>query len=106
MRTKESIQSGLNELQLKYGNWSNDIPLPFGLWTRGNLHIPHTRLKRILQIANDLSIKPLSESRILDLGCLDDCVCVERDGDAEHIPGAVGVVGLTIGMDFEVRGNP
>lgn len=87
MHTKESIQSGLYELQLKYGNWSNDIPLPFGLWTRGNLHIPHTRLKRILQIANDLSIKPLSESRVLDLGCLDGIFSIEFAQHGAHTLG-------------------
>ena len=36
----------------------------------------------------------------------DDRVCVDGGGDAEHVPGAVGVIGLSIGMDFEIRGNP
>ena len=36
----------------------------------------------------------------------DDRVRVERGRDAEHIPGAVGEIGLVIGLDFEVRRNP
>jgi len=30
---------------------------------------------------------------------------LQQSGDAEHVPGAVGVVGLAIRMDFEIRGN-
>jgi hypothetical protein len=33
----------------------------------------------------------------------DDRVAVERGGDAEHVPGAVGKVCPAIGVDFEVR---
>jgi len=36
----------------------------------------------------------------------DDCICVEGSGDAEHVPGAVGVIGFSIRTDFEVRGYP
>ena len=37
MYTKEQIQQELDELKLKYGEWNFDIPLPFGIWTKGNL---------------------------------------------------------------------
>lgn len=77
MQTKEAIEAKLDELKNQYGNWSYDIPLPHAIWTRGNLHIPHTRLKRIVQIIADLVQKPLSECRILDLGCLDGLFSIE-----------------------------
>jgi SAM-dependent methyltransferase len=77
MYTKEQIQQELEELKLKYGEWNFDIPLPFGIWTKGNQGVPQTRLRKIVQIVNDLSQKPLSESRILDLGCSDGMFSIE-----------------------------
>ena len=77
LQSKEAIQQRLEELRLKYGDWAYDIPLPHEIWTGGNLQKPHTRLKRILQIANDLSNKPLSACRVLDLGCLDGLFSIE-----------------------------
>ena len=77
MHDKEQIQQRLDELRREYGNWTNDIPLPFDIWTKGNLQIPHTRLKRIVQAVSDLSKKPISECRILDLGCLDGMFSIE-----------------------------
>jgi SAM-dependent methyltransferase len=77
MQTKASIQQKLDEIRAEYGEWSFDIPLPFDIWTRGNLQIAHTRLRRLLQVVSDLSRKPLSECRILDLGCLDGMFSIE-----------------------------
>ncbi len=77
MRSKEQIQQGLEELKSKYGDWTYNILLPFDIWTKGNLRIPHTRLKRIIQVVNDLSRKPISECRVLDLGCLDGMFSIE-----------------------------
>jgi len=68
---------GLSEHVQRYGEWFYDIPLPHGLWTRGNEGLPHTRLKRVLQVASDISLKPLSECRVLDLGCLDGLFSIE-----------------------------
>jgi len=77
MLSREQIQRELNELKHQYGEWTYDIPLPYGIWTKGNLRIPHTRLKRIVQVVSDLSQKPISECRILDLGCLDGLFSIE-----------------------------
>lgn len=77
MISRENLQQRLDELKLKYGDWAYDIPLPYGIWTAGNLQKPHTRLKRIVQIANDLCDKPLSACRVLDLGCLDGLFSIE-----------------------------
>ena len=77
MYTKEQIQQGLDELKNKYGEWNFDIPLPFGIWTKGNQGVPQTRLRKIVQVVNDISLKPISESRILDLGCSDGMFSIE-----------------------------
>ncbi|HEY0412880.1 MAG TPA: class I SAM-dependent methyltransferase [Allosphingosinicella sp.] len=74
---KAALENGLAEIARKYGDWSYDVPLPHGLWTMGNLGIPHTRLKRVVQIVADLVGKPLSSCRILDLGCLNGQFTVE-----------------------------
>ena len=88
MHTKESIQSQLDALRNQYGEWTYDIPLPHDIWTRGNLQIPHTRLKRIVQVVSDLSQKQLSESRVLDLACLDGIFSIEF---AKHGASTIGV---------------
>jgi len=77
MHSREQIQQRLDELRSAYGDWTNDIPLPFDIWTKGNLQIPHTRLKRIVQAVSDLSLKPLAGCRILDLGSLDGLFPIE-----------------------------
>jgi hypothetical protein len=43
---------------------------------------------------------------VLRANGFDDSVRVKGGGDAEHVPGAVGVIGLAIRVDFEIRGNP
>jgi 2-polyprenyl-3-methyl-5-hydroxy-6-metoxy-1,4-benzoquinol methylase len=74
---KNELTGQMNKLKEEYGDWAYDIPLPFDVWTRGNLKIPHTRLKRIVQIVTDLAGKPLSECRVLDLGSLDGLFSIE-----------------------------
>jgi hypothetical protein len=88
MHSREQIQQGLDALRRAYGDWTYDIPLPFDIWTAGNLRIPHTRLKRIVQVVSDLSQKPISECRILDLGCLDGMFSIEC---ALHGANTIGV---------------
>jgi hypothetical protein len=77
MKSKESIQSGIDALRQKYGEWTYDIPLPHGVFTKGGLNVPHTRLKRLAQIVHDLCEKPLKDCRILDLACLDGMFSIE-----------------------------
>lgn len=74
---KNQLIEQIQNLKSKYGDWAYDIPLPFGVWTRGGQNIPHTRLKRIVQIVSDLVDKPLSKCRVLDLGCLDGIFSIE-----------------------------
>lgn len=88
MQSRKDFQRALDEMKREYGEWSFDIPLPFDIWTRGNLQIPHSRLKRIVQVVSDLSEKPLSECRILDLGCLDGIFSIEF---AKHGANTIGV---------------
>lgn len=74
---KNIILEQLSIIEKEYGKWSYDIPLPYDIWTAGNLQIPHTRLKRIVQIVSDILNKPWKECRILDLGCLDGIFSIE-----------------------------
>jgi len=74
---KKDIETRKAELIKQYGEWTYDIPLLEGVWTRGNLKIVHTRLKRVMQIVKDLSLKPINDCRILDLACLDGQFAIE-----------------------------
>lgn len=88
MKSREALEAAIEDMRARYGDWSYDIPLPFALWTRGGLELPHTRLKRLLQAVSDLCAKPLAECRILDLGCLDGMFSIEF---ALHGAEAVGI---------------
>jgi len=77
MLTKECVERGIRDLNDQFGEWSFDIPLPHDVWTKGNVKIPHTRLKRIIQVAQDLCPKPLCQCRVMDLGCLDGLFSIE-----------------------------
>jgi len=74
---KEELLSKLEAIKRQHGEWAYDIPLKDDVWTRGNLKIPHTRLKRIVQLCSDLVGKPLNECRVLDLGALDGQFSIE-----------------------------
>jgi len=75
--SKTEIESRICQLVTQYNRWTYDIPLPDGIWTAGNEGIPHTRLKRVMQVLCDVLDKPLSACRILDLGCLDGIFSIE-----------------------------
>lgn len=77
MMTKLEIENRIAKLVKEYGEWTFDIPLPDGVWTGGNRGIPHTRLKRVSQIIQDVSPMPIGSCRILDLGCLDGIFSIE-----------------------------
>jgi SAM-dependent methyltransferase len=77
MNERELLLEQVEALAKTGGKWSSDIPLPFDVWTRGNLNVPHTRLKRLLQTAHELAPKPLAECRVLDLGCLEGQFSIE-----------------------------
>lgn len=74
---KSALLEKLELIKAQHGEWSYDIPLPFGIWTKGNMGIPHTRLKRFVQIVSDITGKPIQQTRVLDLGCLDGMFSVE-----------------------------
>lgn len=88
MKNKEELLRELEAIKSQYGEWTYDIPLPFDIWTRGNLQLPHTRLRRFMQIVSDLAEKPLSECRVLDLACLDGIFSIEL---AKHGADTVGI---------------
>ncbi len=85
---KGDIESRISRLIQQYGEWTYDIPLKHGIWTKGNLNLPHTRLKRVLQIVQDMSEKPINTCKILDLGCLDGIYSIEL---ALHGASVIGV---------------
>lgn len=75
--TTEALQAALDAVKREHGEWNYDIPLPFGIWTRDGRGLPHTRLRRIVQMAADLAGKPLDQCRVLDLACLDGQFAIE-----------------------------
>ncbi len=84
--TETEIRAQLSDLTARYGEWECAIPLPFGIWTRGE-QLPHTRLRRIVQIAHDLSPIPLHAARVLDLGCFEGQFSIEFARHGSHVLG-------------------
>ena len=74
----EEIHSRHRELSERYGEWTaHNIRLSEGFSTRGDVPARTQRLRRVLQLATDLTGRPLSELRVLDLGCLEGQYAVE-----------------------------
>lgn len=60
----------------EHGEWTAmSIKLPDGSYTREPR--PDSRLKRLVQIATDISKKPLADCRVLDLACLEGHYAIE-----------------------------
>jgi 2-polyprenyl-3-methyl-5-hydroxy-6-metoxy-1,4-benzoquinol methylase len=78
----------IGEFNSANGSWIYDIHLEEGVWTNGEAGVPHTRLRRILQIAHDLSGKALNNCRVLDLGCLEGMFSFEF---ASHGSETIGI---------------
>jgi 2-polyprenyl-3-methyl-5-hydroxy-6-metoxy-1,4-benzoquinol methylase len=95
----EKTTNDLSELISNHGEFIYDIPLTDGVWTRGNMGLSHTRLKRILQVVSDISKNPLDKIRVLDLGSLDGQFSLEF---AYH---GSDVVGLEIREDNVAKSN-
>jgi 2-polyprenyl-3-methyl-5-hydroxy-6-metoxy-1,4-benzoquinol methylase len=57
------------ELIERYGEWWDNFELTDGIWTQAPSRSPNPRVTKILQIASDLTKKPLSHCRVLDLAC-------------------------------------
>jgi len=74
---REELQGEVDALAEKYGEWLYDVPLPHGVWTAGKQDLPHTRLKRVAQVIADTVRRPISECRILDLGCFEGQFAIE-----------------------------
>lgn len=73
MHLTEEQRARLDQLTLSYGQWINENDA----WSRTRGNAPNTRLRRVLQTAGDLTAKPLSDCRVLDLGCLDGQYAIE-----------------------------
>ena len=98
--------SSIDQIRARYGPWTAmSIQLPDGTSTLAPA-VDH-RLKRLVQIASDLSAKPLSECRVLDLACLEghygiefamhgaEVVCVEiREANLAKAAYAAHALGL------------
>jgi 2-polyprenyl-3-methyl-5-hydroxy-6-metoxy-1,4-benzoquinol methylase len=79
----------------EHGDWTAmAIRLPDGSYTRAPAAVDH-RLKRLLQVAADVSKKPISACRVLDLACLEGHYAIEF---AAHGAEATGIEGRAVSV--------
>jgi 2-polyprenyl-3-methyl-5-hydroxy-6-metoxy-1,4-benzoquinol methylase len=73
------IQQKKQQVVARYGRWTaHNIELGDGTYTIGDRIVgDEIKLRRILQLICDISTRPLSELRILDLACLEGLYAVE-----------------------------
>lgn len=94
----ERIQQIIKE----HGPWTAmAIKLPDGTYTR--VPAPDHRLRRILQVATDLTRKPLSQCRILDLACLEGHYGLEFALHGAEVVGIEGREASLAKCDFVKR---
>src|SRR4051812_28348623 len=73
----------------EHGEWTAmAIKLPDGSYTRAPA-VDH-RLRRLLQVASDVSKKPLAECRVLDLACLEGHYAIEFAAHGAEVLGTEG----------------
>lgn len=73
----DDLPAAIDQVVSKHGPWTAmSIHLGNGIYTREPV-IPDGRLPRLVQIAADLSHKPLDQCRVLDLACLEGHYAIE-----------------------------
>jgi 2-polyprenyl-3-methyl-5-hydroxy-6-metoxy-1,4-benzoquinol methylase len=87
--TVQDLESHLKAVVDEHGPWTAmSIKLPGGVHTRDPA-VDH-RLKRILQVCNDIVGKPLSQCRVLDLACLEGHYALEFAAHGSEVVGIEG----------------
>lgn len=89
------VQRRLNEIVSTYGGWTAmSIDLGHGVVTKSEAG-PDYRLRRIIQIAEDVVRRPVQELRVLDLACLEGHYAIEF---AMHGADVVGVEARSVNI--------
>jgi SAM-dependent methyltransferase len=74
----EAVRARLSEVAARHGEWTaHDVYLGDGVSTFPSLGPDLSRLRRVVQLAADLTGRPLSELRVLDLGALEGQFAIE-----------------------------
>jgi len=88
------LNENTSEFVREHGEWTAmAIKLPDGSYTREPA--PDYRLKRLLQVAADVSKKPLDQCRVVDLACLEGHYAIEFGA---HGATAIGTEGRAISV--------
>jgi SAM-dependent methyltransferase len=75
---RDAVQKRLEEVAARHGEWTaHDVHLGDGISTYPALGPDLGRLGRVGQLADDLTGRPLSELRVLDLGALEGQFAIE-----------------------------
>jgi SAM-dependent methyltransferase len=75
---REAARKRLDEVAARHGEWTaHDVYIGEGVSTFPALGPDLGRLRRVVQLAADLTTRPLSELRVLDLGALEGQFAIE-----------------------------